>query len=224
MKRSIHQVALVAAVSVGWYAAYLQRTSWIAPLCQQKPELCTPETVNALDRSFLINYHAGADFWSFVTQDLAAVLALLVAGLVARKSRDASRFGTDLLILLQATSLNGVFNECVRLWIQRPRPFVFLDPITHGGAAAHYTSFYSGHTSFAALATVCALWSAKRGHLSPLSFRSIFLTGTLLTFLTGALRVAAGRHFITDTLAGAFFGALIAWGINRLHQKQVSVR
>jgi membrane-associated phospholipid phosphatase len=220
----LHHLLFLALTSVGWYAAYRQRTSWIEPLCQKSPELCTPETVNWLDRSFLINYHAGADFWSFVTQDLAAVLAVGVALGVATKKKKGSLFGAELLVLLQATSLNGVFNECIRLWIQRPRPFVFLDPVTQGGSAAHYTSFYSGHTSFAALAAICALWSAKRAQFNRNSWMTIALLGTLLTLFTGALRVAAGRHFITDTVAGAFFGALIAWGINRLHQTRSPVR
>jgi membrane-associated phospholipid phosphatase len=53
---------------------------------------------------------------------------------------------------------------------------------------------------------------------------SVATLGISLTAMTGALRVMAGRHFITDTVAGAFFGFLIAWSINRLHENRPSMR
>jgi len=206
-------VTLIAAA--GWYAAYSARTSLIRPLCQQSPESCSAEALNALDRLWLVNYHAGADYWSFGTQYLAGALAILVPSLPGFKW---TRLRIELWILLQATLLNGVINECLRLWIQRPRPFVYLDPVAQGGAVAHYTSFYSGHTSFAALAGACAFIASRRMHDSRLTHRLILVLATTLAVLTGALRVMAGRHFITDTLSGALFGVAIAWTVNRLHQ------
>ncbi len=203
------------AAAAGWYAAYLARTSVIQPLCQQSPESCSTHALNALDRLWLVNYHAGADYWSFGTQYLAGALALLVPAFPGLRW---SRIRIEFWILLQATFANGLVNECLRLWIQRPRPFVYLDPVAQGGAAAHYTSFYSGHTSFAALAGACAFFASRRMHDSPTAHRLILLLAFLLATLTGALRVMAGRHFITDTLSGALFGVAIAWTVNRLHQ------
>ena len=206
-------VSLIAAA--GWYAAYSARTSLIQPLCQQSPESCSAQALNALDRLWLVNYHAGADYWSFGTQYLAGALALLVPAIPGFKW---TRIRIELWILVQATIFNGLINECLRLWIQRPRPFVYLDPVAQGGAAAHYTSFYSGHTSFAALAGACAFFASRRMHDSPLAHRLILVLAFVLAALTGALRVMAGRHFITDTLFGALFGVAIAWAVNRLHQ------
>lgn len=202
--------SLIAAV--GWYAAYSCRTSVIQPLCIQSPERCSTQAINALDRLWLINYHAGADYWSFGTQYMAGALAILVP------VNALSRWRMEFWILLQATLFNGLINDCIRLWIQRPRPFVYLDPIAQGGAAAHYTSFYSGHTSFAALAGACAFFASRRLHGSLLAQRMVLFSACLLTVLTGALRVMAGRHFITDTLCGALFGVAIAWAVNLLHQ------
>jgi membrane-associated phospholipid phosphatase len=60
-----------------------------------------------------------------------------------------------------------------------------------------------------------------------LSFRAragVAMAGFILTVSTGALRVAAGRHFISDVVAGALMGLLLAWSINRLHDPSPSVR
>jgi membrane-associated phospholipid phosphatase len=216
--------AATPLLAVGWYSAFQHRAAWIEPLCQQNPSRCSPGSLNFLDRLALVNYDADADFWSFVTQDASAVLALIVFSLMARRARRFGVFSHELLILIQVTAANGLLNECIRLWIQRPRPFVYLDPAGQGGAPAHYTSFYSGHTSFAALAAACALIAARRSSFSRIEKKVIFALGFILTVSTGWLRVAAGRHFISDTLVGAGFGILLAWGINRLHEDRDSVR
>ncbi|MFN7684918.1 MAG: phosphatase PAP2 family protein [Oligoflexia bacterium] len=219
---------ILVVLAGGWYAAFEGRTSWIVLSCKAAPTLCDPSSLNALDRSVLINYDSSADFWSFVTQDLAGVLAVVAAIALGIKASRVGRFFdsffTSMTLLLQATFANGLINECIRLWIQRPRPFVYLDPTGQGGAHSHYTSFYSGHTSFAAVATTCAWLAVRRANFSRMTQWSVATLGISLTAMTGALRVMAGRHFITDTVAGAFFGFLIAWSINRLHENRPSMR
>ncbi|NDD93043.1 phosphatase PAP2 family protein, partial [bacterium] len=86
-----------------------------------------------------------------------------------------------------------------------------------GGAVDHYTSFYSGHTSFAALASTCAVISALNAR--PALRWSVLSLGVLLTSFTGAFRVIAGRHFITDVVFGALAGAAIALAVNGLHRE-----
>ena len=64
---------------------------------------------------------------------------------------------TDILIIVDAVFTNGAVNELTRLAVQRPRPFVYANPQGEGGNPAHYTSFYSGHTSFAAVSLMSLL-------------------------------------------------------------------
>lgn len=216
--RGTLDVLLTLATAIGWYAAYSARTGVIRPVCQQDPSSCTPDLLNPIDRSWLVNYHAGADYWSFGTEYMAGALAVILAIWIAIRRRSPGILQLELWMLVQATSFNGAFNECLRLLIQRPRPFVYLDPAGQGGAAAHYTSFYSGHTSFAALAATCAVLGARRSGEPRILQHAALGVGLLLVASTGALRVMAGRHFITDTLGGALFGVLIAWGISRFHE------
>jgi membrane-associated phospholipid phosphatase len=216
--RGIADALLTLAAAAGWYGAYSARTSLIRPVCQQVPSSCEPGLLNALDRSWLVNYHPQADYWSFGTQYMAGILAVLLALWAGLRSRSPGMLWLELWMLVQATALNGVINECLRLWIQRPRPFVYLDPLGQGGAAAHYTSFYSGHTSFAALAATCAVLIARRSGGAGMIRHAALGAGLLLVASTGALRVMAGRHFITDTLGGALFGVLIAVAVSRFHE------
>src|SRR5690606_20397860 len=134
-----------------------------------------------------------ADELSFLTQNTAGYLAFAVpplwsgalwlAGRVTPAAALAAA-GTDILLFAHPSVVNGVGMESARLLVQRPRPFVIENPGAHGGSQGNYTSFYSGHTSFAAAAgTSMVIALASRG--APF----FLLVGTgaaafVLTFLT----------------------------------------
>ncbi|MBU6375666.1 MAG: phosphatase PAP2 family protein [Bdellovibrionales bacterium] len=199
---------------IAWFSAFHSRQKLISLSCVEKPLFCHPENLNPVDKWGLINdYHWLSDHLSFWTQDGAGLFAVLC---ILRFSRDRQAMWTHLLLFLQATFINGALNESIRLIVQRPRPFVYLNPIGQGGAVDHYTSFYSGHTSFAALASTCALIVAM--DTRPTLRWSVATLGIFLTVSTGAFRVIAGRHFVTDVLIGALAGAIIALWVNRLHR------
>jgi membrane-associated phospholipid phosphatase len=223
-KRLLTALTFALVPLLGWYWAFQQRASWIRPACRDLPASCDPASLNVLDALVPVRFDLTADYWSFVTQDLAGALAVLMALTLAWRRRKVRELSRELLLLLQVTFTNGFINECLHLWTQRPRPFVYLDPIRHGGSSAHYTSFYSGHTSFAALAATCAWYSARRAGLAPRARTAVALLGAGLAISTGTLRVAAGRHFISDVAVGALMGLLFARLINRLHDSSPSVR
>jgi membrane-associated phospholipid phosphatase len=154
-----------------------------------------------------------SDYLSFWTQDASAVLALATFFLFMRR-----KFWPHVVLLLQCTFINGTLNEAVRLVVQRPRPFVYFDPQQYGGAHAHYTSFYSGHTSFAALACTCAVLASLDA--KPWVRRLVATAALLLTVATGLLRVTGSRHFITDVSFGALVGVAIAIAVNGLHREK----
>lgn len=205
----------------------------VSVTCLQDPSHCVKENVIWPDR-LAVEYKNGvADRYSNVTQNLSGVLALTIpvflsasyfmAGSISA-GMALSFIGIDSLILLQATLWNGAINTMVRLVAQRPRPFVYRDPEGEGSHAANYTSFYSGHTSFAALSSV-TLFLTLMARGAPLwglwCFGSM---GLLLTFLTGAFRVFAGRHFFSDVVFGALAGVLIAFALNYLYRKSPTFR
>ena len=205
---------LILLASAGWYGGFHLRASFIVPVCAQNPGSCDPGLLNPLDRWGLVrHYDPLSDHLSYWTQDGSAVLAIAAFFALAPTRRVAR---TQLVLLIQCMCINGALLEGIRLLIQRPRPFVYLDPLAQGGAPAHYTSFYSGHTSFAALAATCAALAAMDAR--PAVRRTVFVLAAALTAATGALRVAAGRHFITDVAVGALAGAAIALAVNCLHR------
>lgn len=88
--------------------------------------------------------------------------------------------------------------------IRRSRPIA-------GGSSSN-RSFVSGHTAFAF--TGAALTCVNHRHLEifggvidPLACAST----TALAVVTGILRVVAGRHHLSDVLAGALVGLLSGW-------------
>ncbi|MGK5088645.1 phosphatase PAP2 family protein [Bdellovibrionota bacterium FG-2] len=212
-----------------WFAALSGRPYLMNTRCASAPENCVRASVFKLDRVSLGMADGNADELSFRTQDLSGYIASslpfawhLTHATLGRVSPLTALvgFATDTLILFQAVTLNGAVNEITRLIVQRPRPFVYGDPKTQGANPAHYTSFYSGHTSFAA-AVMTSLVLMLLGRGAPSSLIALLAAGDfVLVFLTGFFRVLAGRHFATDVLAGALAGALIALGVALYHRKQ----
>lgn len=214
-----------------WAALFHARPMVMDLICSRNPTPCVAENVFWIDRLAIHVESPIADNHSFTTQNLSGILALIVPlfwvvfealrGRAAGYKKAAIAALTDVLLLAQSVAWNGVLIETARLLVQRPRPFVYSNPILQGADPAHYTSFYSGHTSFAALAgtsMVMTLIGRKAG--LPLII-SASLVAMTLVFLTGIFRVMAGRHFVTDVLAAAVAGFIVAAFIAYLHRRPI---
>lgn len=209
-----------------WALAIYARPYVISPYCAQRPNLCTSSNVNFVDQSSLGLERSDADGFSYFTQNLSGIFAFTVPGLwngtlvmIGRISPFVALTQTavDLTIIAQTSAWNGLFTESAHLLSQRPRPFVYNRP-EEGKNFSNYTSFYSGHTSFSAASTT-ALFLTLLGRHAPTPL--LILVATLaqtLILSTAFFRILAGRHFITDVLAGALAGALIALIIALIHR------
>ena len=211
-----------------WAGEVQLRTWWITPHCALRPESCALSTVLPVDRPGLGIENGEADGYSYVTQNLSGALALtgpvawnlaLIPLIGLSPGTALLQTATDLIIVTQAALWNGALNESARLLVQRPRPFVYGDPI-RAKDPQNYTSFYSGHTSFAAVTTTSLfLMLLSRG--APLLL--LLFAGTVgegLIFSTAVFRILAGRHFLTDVLTGAFAGAFMACVIAYFHRSR----
>jgi membrane-associated phospholipid phosphatase len=142
--------------------------------------------------------------------------------LVARLIPIGKTVGEDLFILIQTFSWNGLMTELSHLISQRPRPFVYSDPKNRGIDPAHYTSFYSGHTSFTAAMNTAAFFILLRRQ-APLIFLLIsFACSQGLILSTAYFRILAGRHFLTDVLCGAIAGSIIAYFVVKRNLKDLT--
>lgn len=226
------QLILTLIPALLWLGAVRSRAHTLKPWCAESPTVCTENSLNALDRSTLKMDVPHADSYSYTTQNLSGYL-LLGAPLALHLTRVALSslnpatatvlILEDFLIGIQSVSWNGALNETARLIVQRPRPFVYNDSKTYGGNPGNYTSFYSGHTSFASSAnTALILTFLARNAPKPLVLGAI-VAGTTLTVLTGFFRVASTRHFITDVLVGALMGFMVSLAVSRIKRRKERV-
>jgi membrane-associated phospholipid phosphatase len=210
-----------------WILAVRGRVWIMETRCFTRPESCSPHSVFFLDRPALGLDQPGADYWSYVTQNSAGIMAIAIpllwhAAKAIRGTRPQAAltgFATDFVLLLQTTLWNGLATEIARLIAQRPRPFVYSN-LGLGAESANYTSFYSGHTSFAAAASVGLLLVLISRRASVTFLLLVGGVGQALVLLTGTYRVLAGRHFPTDVAAGAVGGTLVALIVAYSHRRK----
>ncbi len=145
--------------------------------------------------------------------------ALVASGLAGRRAGDVL---TPAAMVVQSFSVNGFVTDLVKTAVDRPRPYTTLDDppqdvIDSLGTAEAYRSFPSGHTSFeAALSFSTASVFVHHG-ARPLP---AYLGAGLLTATMGGLRVAGGRHYPSDVIAGGLLGAAVGLSVPELHRQQ----
>jgi membrane-associated phospholipid phosphatase len=223
-------IAMTLIPVVLWTAGVLARPWVITPHCANSPQACSGDALPGIDRIAMSADSTPADRYSYVTQNSAGVFAALApaawsGALIAlgRTSPAAAlgAIGTDLVVYVQTVSWNGALMELTRIGVQRPRPYVYSNPSV-AKDPADYTSFYSGHTSFTA-AAMTGLFLILLGRGAPIPLLvGVGAATQLLVFATGIFRVLAGRHFLTDVLAGAVAGTLVAVAIASRHRRHLA--
>jgi len=212
-----------------WALATYSRPTTLMPYCHTQPELCSPVQVNPIDRISLGVQNLTADAYSFTTQNTSGYIALAAPALWSLSQTLLGKLSpatlvatvfTDLILLIETTVWNGLTTEASHSLTHRPRPFVYEDPIGLGANPAHYVSFYSGHTSFSS-AILTAAFLILFFRKAPLPLLLLFGSlSQILIFSTGYFRVMAARHFLSDVVCGALFGAITALIVITLHRKK----
>jgi membrane-associated phospholipid phosphatase len=219
---------LILIPGLMWIFALSARDALIQRRCLNSEQACIAASVMPFDRFALGQENTLADQYSYLTQNLAGVVALAAPALyhgtlfILKKTPLLGTWiaiSQDLVILSQGIVWNGLLTELSHLISQRPRPFVYSDPLMRGVSASHYTSFYSGHTSFTALATTLTflILLARKAPVGILILGAA--SAEVLTFSTAYFRIWAGRHFFSDVVCGALAGSFVAWILFRYHKK-----
>ena len=91
-----------------------------------------------------------------------------------------------------------LLNQVLKNWVQRPRPEI-VDQLTS-------FSFPSGHTMSAILYLLTVAYIISEIIGSGRKVLVAWLIAILLAFMIGISRIAEGRHFATDVLAGWAMG------------------
>ena len=173
---------------------------------------CDPATLWGIDRGVV--GHATA--WAGTASDVVvlgvmggAALAALAGAPSEQRTGNAAVFGETIAAAYAATGW-------LKATVGRERPVLYTaDAPAAADDPDNQRSFPSGHTAAAFGAAVSYLVVSERQHLPHRTRNTVLLFGGAVT--VGALRVAAGRHFPTDVLAGAALGSLIGWLVPTLH-------
>jgi membrane-associated phospholipid phosphatase len=181
----------------------------ISPRCP-----CDPAEVNRLDR-FAIGYH---DEVAATASDVTAGLAMLVPPLA-----DALRLGLgpalrdDVGVFVETLSVNGALVVIAKYLTQRPLPLTYEGRPRYVESPRGYRSFYSGHTSTVAAALTATAWTIRRREGEQIW---PWVLAGVTTASVAVERVAGGRHFPTDVVAGAVAGLVVGTAVPWLHVRR----
>jgi len=173
---------------------------------------CDSNNVNSFDRPVIGNQDAMAGTISHFTVALAIVAPVVVD--IADQGF-SKILVEDLLVYTEVLSINSSVSHIFRYGAQRPRPVAY-EANPPEIRAGEFLSFYSGHSAsvFAGLSAASMTYGYRYGHKVWPWFVTI---GVGLG--ESALRVAAGRHFYTDVIAGAVMGTAVGTLVPYLHRR-----
>ena len=167
---------------------------------------CDPAGLPGIDR-----WVVGLDWRGARAGSDLLLLGVAGGGLLASVSGvPGDRARGNAAMFVNAVAWTSLTTEWTKALIHRSRPILY----TAGAAGVadvrdNRLSFPSGHTAAAfAVATSYAVM-ARRQRLPHATRNEVLLFSGAAG--VGALRVAAGRHFVTDVLGGAALGAAVGW-------------
>jgi membrane-associated phospholipid phosphatase len=190
---------------------YLNAGRLIKPKCP-----CDPRKVNAFDRGAIGNKSAIGKTLSDVS-----VGVVMIAPLVF----DAVDIGMtevwweDAVVFAQTLAVNGALVTAAKFIVKRPLPRTYAGDPSLIDRPEGYRSFYSGHTSlvFAGLAASAMTIRLRYGEQTwP------WIVTALVGSSVAVERVADGRHFPTDVLAGTIMGTAVGIVVPWLHSRDTA--
>lgn len=178
----------------------------------------SPSDVNRIDRAAAYNYSQKGQLNSDIAQGAGFLLPglLLISGQIRQES---AKLG---LMYLQTMVTSATTYALVASVINRKRPYVYNPdvPLEDKQTYSALNSFFAGHASTVASAT---FFTAKVFHdyypsnrLRPLVWAAALVPPSVVSYY----RYRAGKHFLTDIIAGIPIGAAIGIIIPELHKKK----
>jgi membrane-associated phospholipid phosphatase len=131
---------------------------------------------------------------------------------------------SDAVIYGEALSLSSSLDLIVRSLRVHPRPLVYGSnvPAKDRLAGEASGSFYSGHANAAFLSAVYFSYTYSLRHPDS-RYQGWLWAGSLgAATMVAGLRVAAGKHYLSDVVVGAAVGSLFGWGLPYLHRRKTS--
>ena len=175
------------------------------------------------DKPLVGRYSENADKAS----DIGSVFALapLVVGGIAWHdgSSTGAEFATFTVMFLEAIGIGNGLNLTLRSLEIWPRPYMYAEggdgrEKAENAKSEAYGSFFSGHATAAfTVATFTDQWFRTVYPNSP--YKGIMRASAYsLAALESILRIAAGKHYVTDVVVGALVGTGVSIGLLEMHR------
>jgi len=169
----------------------------------------------------------GVDRWALrpVSATAATASNLVLVGVAASAAflsvhdRAGAQARGNAAVLANSVAWTAATTEWLKVIVRRKRPVLYTGDATAAAAdKENQESLPSGHASVAFAAATTYWVLARRERLPHRTRNTIFLYAGAAG--VAALRVAAGKHFPTDVLAGAALGSAVGWLVPTIHPTQ----
>ncbi len=154
-----------------------------------------------------------------------AVAPVALAGYAWYNGGTASGFLGYTLMYAQALAIQDGLNTIARSMQLWPRPYIYAEDgegreVAEKAKGEAYGSFFSGHASAAFTTAIFTATAFDEMYPSSPYSRLVWAGSLSLAGFVGALRIAAGKHYPTDVVAGALVGTGVSLSILGFHKKK----
>jgi len=186
----------------------------------------TIEILNDLDKNDIGSFDRSAIYNDSETADLASDILLyssLSLPLLIYADKKCRSEGLVIGVMgLETFLLNNGITTLTKVAVQRYRPFNYNPEVSLEKKLSPRSnlSFFSGHTS---ATTSLSFFAAKViTDLRPEGKYNwaVWTVGSTIPALMGYLRYEAGKHFLTDVIAGYAVGAIIGYMVPAAHKNK----
>jgi membrane-associated phospholipid phosphatase len=202
---------LLIPVNIGTGIMYRHKK----PLTEENIRLLDPLSVNGFDRPAIKNFSIASAHTSdaLLIGSLAAPLFLLAD----KGIRDEA--GVCGVIYFETLGITAAEVTFIKSIIPRARPFVYNAnaPMREKLKADANCSFFSGHTAMTAAA--CFFTAGIYTGIHGPKYDWMWAVAAVPPVATGFFRYKAGKHFVTDIIAGLIVGSANGYILTQLHTK-----
>lgn len=166
--------------------------------------------INALDRFFAHGYRKVPNEISNVTAFLTCLSPLV---LLTDNADDWKTFSVMYAETLAYTSFTC---NALKYMTNRNRPYMYYSTKSDTGDDRRH-SFPSLHTAWAFAGATFTSYTYMKYNPDSKYIKQVAIASYSFAAVTGALRIAAGKHFFTDVVSGAAIGSFYGYIIPKLH-------